>query len=365
MAGNTDELIQAIYQSNTDVNTDNNRSCLREIIAKKAENDNLDPSFVLADKVVQQALEMEDGRDIGLICATSLGGISSAESFLSKKLNGSKSSDPSNLINYPIPAIADFLVKKHKLKGPTASFSTACTSSFVALGYAMELLYAKEINKVLVCAVDVLCQQTIKGFKAIGASTEEPARPFDKDRKGLNLGEAAAAILLERTDFLSPGVIEITGYGLSNDSFHLTAPHPNGKGLRYAIDMAMDEAGILPDEIDIVHAHGTGTKYSDAMELTTLEQLFSDAAYPVPVFSTKGQTGHTLGPSGLLSLIIGCLSLRNGLIPGTKNFVSSEFDLKHIALDNKNNKNVKMTKILITSSGFTGHNGAIIAEKTV
>lgn len=366
IAENTDELAKAIFNGKAGLKTEkfasgNKKFCLGKV-GELERNDCLDRGVVLADKAIQQALKEEKKRDIGFINATSLGGIGIAESFLEKQFNG-KRTNQSHLINYPIPALAQMLVKKYRITGPVVSFSTACTSFFVALGYAIELLHIGAINKALVCAIDPLCRQTVEGFKAIGACSNEPSKPFDTERNGLNLGEAAAAILLEHIDSHSSGFVEIAGYGLTNDGFHLSAPHPDGKGLRYAIELAMRYAKITPSEVDVIHAHGTGTKYSDAMELAVFEKIFSENVKPIPTFSTKGQTGHTLGPSGLIALIGGCIALREGFIPGTRNFGTCEIDLKNIKLAQNSIKCKELNNILITCSGFTGHNGALIAKK--
>lgn len=322
-----------------------------------------DRSFVLADNVLQQALKKNENRQTGLICASSLGGILSAENYLKANLND-KISKKSQLMDYPVSSLGKYLTKKNKLNGPVISFSTACTSSFIALGYALELMHNGEIDSILVCSVDTLCEQTVNGFSAIGASSNEPARPFDIHRKGLNLGEAAAAVFLQREKASnSINSIKITGYGISNDAFHLTAPHPEGKGLLHAIEMAMKDAHIKADEIDAVHTHGTGTKYNDLMELKVLEQIFSGCGKKIPVFSTKGLTGHSLGPSGLIALISACIVLDKQFIPGTNYYTKSEIDLKHISLEDKSRTINGMKNILIISSGFTGHNGALIVQK--
>lgn len=359
---NISELYHNLYYSSDSLShVKNNTSSyyVGKINGFNHSNNRHDKSFSLAKQAIKQALSSTKDRNIGFIYATSLGGILSAETYLNHYLKGKKAKQ-SLLLDYPVSSLAHHLAKLFKFEGIVSSFSCACTSSFSALGYAIEVLTSGIHDKILICAADTLSQQTIHGFKAIGASSHEPARPFDENRNGMNLGEAAAAVLLERN---TDSTLTLRGYGNSNDAFHLTAPHPEGRGLKHAIDIAFSDSGLSVNDVDAIHLHGTGTKYNDAMELSLLEKIFASTGKKIPAFSTKTQTGHTLGPSGLLTLINSCLIIENQFIPGTLYFNQSEFKLEHLSITETVRHSTNVNTILIVSSGFTGHNSAVLINR--
>jgi 3-oxoacyl-[acyl-carrier-protein] synthase II len=196
-------------------------------------------------------------------------------------------------------------------------FSAACASSTIAVAQAAALISSGVEDSVLVIACDAVSEFVNAGFATMNALDPAGAHPFDRDRQGLNLGEAAAIALLmsgvRAAREQRPVFGTITGWASSNDATHVTRPERTGVQLARAIRQAMKRAGVEPDQIDFISAHGTGTGYNDAMEMAALRSLFS----PRPVFSVKGAWGHTLGAAGLLEILISLRALSEGIVPPT------------------------------------------------
>ena len=176
-------------------------------------------------------------------------------------------------------------------QGPIAALSCACASGLAALAYAARLIQSGSIDAALVVGADTLSPFVAQGFGALLALSPEPARPFDRHRMGLSLGEGAGAIVLSRHRHESIGY-SLAGWGQSNDANHITGPCRDGSGLVLAIQRALACAKIEPELVDLVHLHGTGTQYNDAMEARAMAQVFEEQPAAA---STKGQIGHTLG----------------------------------------------------------------------
>ncbi|MCA9671522.1 MAG: beta-ketoacyl-[acyl-carrier-protein] synthase family protein [Myxococcales bacterium] len=211
--------------------------------------------------------------------------------------------------------VTDIVADELGFDGPRLSLMTACSSSATALGVALDLLRSGRARWALAGGVEPLSRLTYGGFSALRALDPAPCRPFDRTRAGLNLGEAAAMMLLERADVLAPDDLALLGYGTSADAHHMTAPHPEGRGAAAAMSAALRDAGLAPAQVDYVNAHGTATQRGDAAEAAALRTVFGD--HPVVVSSTKGATGHTLGAAGALECSICAVALREGFFPPT------------------------------------------------
>jgi len=197
------------------------------------------------------------------------------------------------------------------LEGPASVVSNACSSSGKAFASAKRWLDAGVVDAVLVGGVDSLCQITLRGFRSLGLLAEEPSRPFSSERCGINIGEGAAFALLERT---GEGPL-LLGTGESADAHHMTTPDPEGRGACAAMRAALDEAGVSPDDVDYVNAHGTGTRFNDAMEATAIRKVLGGAD-PI-VVSTKGYVGHTLGAAGAMEAVFVMEALQAGWTPAS------------------------------------------------
>lgn len=199
-------------------------------------------------------------------------------------------------------------------KGPVLACSTACASSASALVGARNLLRSDACDAVIAGGVDIVSAAVALGFSALEAVSDEPCRPFSKDRKGITLGEGAAVFLVTK-ERLSPSAPRFLGAGESADAHHMTAPDPEGCGAALAMECALRDAGISSLDIDYVNLHGTGTPLNDAMESRAVAHVFPQG---VPASSTKSMTGHTLGAAGALELGICWLALSQEFNAGRK-----------------------------------------------
>ena len=249
--------------------------------------------------------------------------------------------------------------KHFKAKHTPIVVSNACISGVLALIVAKRLLLTKQYKNAVVVGADILSQFVVSGFQSLMAMSDEPCRPFDRDRKGINLGEGAATIVLttdeQMTDSNSALII---GEGLSNDANHISGPSRTGAELAHAVQLAMAGSGVGPSELSFVSAHGTATIYNDEMESKAFEIAGLTA---VPLHSLKGYYGHTLGAAGLIESVLCIHSLRNNVVLASKNY---EVNGVPIPL-NINIEVVRSTKFyaLKTASGFGGCNAAVVFSK--
>jgi 3-oxoacyl-[acyl-carrier-protein] synthase-1 len=198
-------------------------------------------------------------------------------------------------------------------RGPAWTISTACTSSAKPLASAQRLIAADVIDAAVVGGIDTLCALTLQGFHALQALDRGPCRPFSSERAGLSLGEGGVLALVEREG--EPRVL-VEGVGETSDAYHISAPHPEGRGALEAMREALSQAGCRPDQVDHVNAHGTGTQLNDISESAAIASLFGN---DVPVVSTKGYTGHTLGAAGAIEFAFSAYAIEEGWIPVSLN----------------------------------------------
>lgn len=198
------------------------------------------------------------------------------------------------------------------IEGPMAILSNACASSGKAFASARRWLGAGIVDAVLVGGADSLCQMTLRGFGSLGLLSPEPTRPFSKARRGINVGEGAAFVLVERE---GDGPM-LLGAGESADAHHMTRPDPDGAGARVSMEAALAESGVAPSEVDYVNSHGTGTPFNDAMEATAIRAALGHSTDPL-VVSTKGYVGHTLGAAGATEAVFVLQSLVDGWVPAS------------------------------------------------
>lgn len=238
--------------------------------------------------------------------------------------------------------------------------SAACASSTTAVARAAGLIRSGTANCVLIIACDSVTEFVFSGFSSLMALDKFAARPFDKNRNGLSLGEAAAYALImsesramrEKREITG----EISGWGLSNDANHMTGPSRDSDGLILSIKKALKTACIGAKDICFVAAHGTGTLYNDAMEMKAFHSIFKER---IPVYSIKGGTGHTLGATGLIEIIIALRSLREKTVPPTVNLQDADADA-HGWVSHQP-RTIKCSKMaLITNAGFGGINAAVV-----
>ena len=241
--------------------------------------------------------------------------------------------------------------------------SAACASSTAAVARAAAMIREEHCDCALVVACDSVTEFLFSGFSALMALDKSGARPFDKNRNGLTIGEAAAFALVmseERAKQEKREIVgRITGWGLSDDAYHMTRPSSDSAGRVLAIKKALKNAGIDQNSIGLISAHGTGTVYNDAMEIKAFDAIFNNKP---PVYSIKGAIGHTMGAAGLVEMIIALRGLKEETVPPTVNLKDCEEDAQ--AWVSSGSRSVDKEKMaLITSAGFGGINAALICHK--
>jgi len=247
-----------------------------------------------------------------------------------------------------------FVARQLGITGPAMTISTACSSSAKVFASATRWLACGLSDAVVVGGVDSLCLSVIHGFHSLQLVSMQPCRPFDRNRDGINLGEAAGFALLMRNPDSAPRV-SLLGYGESCDAYHMSSAHPDGLGAELAMQAAIARSGLSFGDIGYVNMHGTGTRSNDDIEARVCARLFPDT---VPVSSTKGWTGHTLGAAGITEAIIAMDALTVGLLPGNLNTENPEPDIAaHLLLENRE---ARIATAMSNSFGFGGNNCSLI-----
>jgi 3-oxoacyl-[acyl-carrier-protein] synthase-1 len=251
-------------------------------------------------------------------------------------------------------SLAAFVRAALELTGPAVVISSACSSSAKVFASARRAIEADLIDAAVVGGVDSLCLTTLYGFHSLQLVSRLPCRPFDATRDGISIGEAAAFALLERADASEAG-IALLGAGESSDAYHMSSPHPQGRGARAAMLQALASAALAPADIDYINFHGTGTPSNDESEAHAVAAVLGSG---VPGSSTKGATGHTLGAAGALEAVICALALRHGFMPGGVNTTTVDPALEVNYL--RENRPQRLTHVMSNSFGFGGSNCSLI-----
>jgi len=246
-----------------------------------------------------------------------------------------------------------------KFKNPNAPIviSNACISGIAALMFAKRLLETGAYENAVVIGADTITKFVFSGFKSFRALSNSRCKPFSADRDGINLGEAAATIILTTTQNSSNN-IQLKGAATSNDANHISGPSKTGDELSMAINTILSEANIAANEMDFISAHGTATLFNDEMEA---KAFHSSALFDVPINSLKGYFGHTLGAAGLIESVISLMSLENGVIVPTLGFTTLGVPVAANICREPIHKS--MRSFLKTASGFGGCNGAVVFSK--
>jgi len=261
-------------------------------------------------RAVARARARHGSDRIGIVVGSSTGGLDATEpAYRHYRNTGGHPHGFSLRRAHAFDAIGVLLQALLGISGPSYAVSTACTSSAKAIASARRLLRARVCDAVLVVGVDAVCETTVRGFHALRVLSQRPARPFCAERDGIHIGEAAALLLLERD---GDGPACIAAIGESSDAHAMSAPQPEGLGAADAIERALREAAIDPSEVDYVNAHGTGTQQNDAAESRAIARALPAS---VPVGSSKGLTGHTLGACGALETLFAALAIIHGVLP--------------------------------------------------
>lgn len=297
----------------------------------------------------------------GLISATTVGGMDMTEKYFHsydenvaarKHIVGHEAGDVTN-------KMADYI----GLKGFVTTISTACSSAANAILLGAKMIETGQLDRVIVGGTDALCKFTINGFKTLMILSDEENAPFDDNRKGLNLGEAAAYLVLESDEVVKKEnkkvLAYVSGYANANDAFHQTASSEDGEGAYLAMHKALESAGLKISDIDYINVHGTATPNNDLSEGIAMKRVFGDN---VPVFSsTKPFTGHTLAAAAAVEAVYSVLAIQNELVYPNKNFKTPMKEFNLIPQTELMHK--KLNHVLSNSFGFGGNCSTVIFSK--
>ena len=309
-------------------------------------------------EAVRAAIAKYGLQRIGVFLGTSTSGILQTELAYRRRdpVSGALPADFIYGTTHNTFSVADFTRHYFGLAGPAVVVSSACSSSAKVFGSARRMMAAGLIDAAVVGGVDSLCLTTLYGFNSLGLISEQACRPFDTQRNGISIGEAAAFALLERIpEHPDADAVLLLGIGESSDAYHMSSPHPDGLGARMAMQDALKMAGLQSSEIDYINLHGTATRSNDAAEGKAVHSVFGS---DTPCSSTKGATGHTLGAAGGVEAVICALVLQHGLLPAGLNTrqLDPTFDLDYVL----ENREQPVARVLSNSFGFGGTNCSLV-----
>ncbi|MGI8479817.1 MAG: beta-ketoacyl-ACP synthase II [Gaiellaceae bacterium] len=312
---------------------------------------------------------------VGAACGTGIGGLYAFEDcFQSLLERGPDRTSPFSIIQIIPNMAAAWISMELGTRGPLATQTTACAASNMAIGDGLDAIRLGRAEAMFCGGTEApITRVGIAGFtsmRALSRRNDDPhrgSRPFDADRDGFVMGEAGAVLVLEELEHArARGAkihAELLGYGVSSDATHVTEPDPTGENPARAMQMAFSDAGITPDQVDYVNAHGTSTPLGDPAETRVLKlALGEENAYATPVSSTKGATGHTLGAAGAVEAIFTIFALQHGLLPPTINYETEDptCDLDYIP----NDARPAALEIGVSNSfGFGGHNAFVVFRR--
>ena len=319
-------------------------------------------------------LDKEDRERIGVVVGTAMAG----HAFILEQHDVYKEKGPMRINPFTALTVfpdapASFISIDLGIHGPSFSLATACSSALDAVGYAFNAIRKRELDVILMGGAEAtVFPQAFSAFcmlRAMSQRNDEPeraSRPFDKDRDGFVLGEGAGMLVLEDLEHAKRRgahiYAEILGFGMTCDAYHMTAPEPSGRQAARAIQLALKDAGVKPQDIDYINAHGTSTLLNDKTETLVIKQVFGQNAYQIPVSATKSMIGHLIGAAGAVELIATVLSMEHQVIPPTINYEVPDPDCDLDYVPNVSRK-ATIDFALKNSFGFGGKNSALVIRK--
>jgi 3-oxoacyl-[acyl-carrier-protein] synthase II len=301
---------------------------------------------------------------IGVSLGAGTGDLLRNESYYFTMLSaGIDHARPSSIYNHFSNTPVDVIASTFGLTGLRACFVSACSSSTIAIGHAAEAIIDGQLDAAVCGGTDALARLTFSGFNALRLMDPEPCRPFDASRNGMNIGEGASILVLEdyaRAQARGAHIYaELSGYSLSCEAFHPTAPEPEGRAVATMIRAALESAGVTADEIDHVNCHGTATLQNDKAEAKGLHVVFGDRARTIPVNSVKAMIGHCLGAAGAMEAAVLALTIARGIIPPTINHTTTDPDCDLDIVANTP-REMPVRCGLSTSLAFGGNDSALV-----
>jgi 3-oxoacyl-[acyl-carrier-protein] synthase II len=326
----------------------------------------------LAVVATQDAIGNSDSSifsESGIVMASTVGGLTEIDAGIAKD-PAAWYRRPGGLLraaSYPFAHVADAIGEHFGIHGPRCAISVACASGAMAIALAANMLLDGAAPIMLAGGSDPLCPFTLSGFNALRALDPDPCSPFDQNRKGLNLGEGSAVLVLETlagADARNAKVLAVLhGWAMTNDAFHATAPHEEGRGLADCIGLSMEMANVNANDIGYVNAHGTGTPLNDSAEANAYETAFRARNRPIPVSSTKSYFGHCLGAAGALEAAITIMAVRSGaLLPTLR--LTNPIAIPGVDWLRGEVRRQPLPLAMSASSGFGGSNTVLIFGST-
>jgi 3-oxoacyl-[acyl-carrier-protein] synthase II len=303
--------------------------------------------------------------ETGVFFGAGSGGMRSIEIYR-RAIHDRRRPSPSLLVPYALNTPTDLIAQCWGLGGPRLTVSTVCTSSTNALGLAFRAVREGRARAILAGGGDGLCELTFAGFNSMRAVDPEPCRPFDRNRRGLSLGEGAAFLVIESLDGArARGVeprAEFLGYGHSSEAFHITAPDTTGAEVARTLRLALADAGLSPDAIDHINAHGTATPYNDVAESRGIGIALGERAREIPICSIKAMVGHCLGAAGAVEAVAAVRTLQTGWIPPTIHYETPDPDCPFDYVPNRPRR-TKPRTALSSNFAFGGNNAALVFRR--
>ena len=324
--------------------------------------------LVAATEAVSQSgldLAQEDPTRLGVILGGGTSGLLDSEAVYEVWLNGGKGR-PSRVLNHLPDAITDRVAQRFGLEGVKSTITTACSSAANAMGYAYDVIVAGLADVVVTGGSDVLARLTYGGFNSLRSVDPDPCRPFDRERRGLSIGEAAGILVFEEEERArrrgAPILGEFLGYGVTSDAFHMTAPDPSGAAGARTIRAALDAAGRDAADVDYVNAHGTATPQNDSAETAALKVALGDRAKAIPVSSIKSMIGHCLCASGAIEAVATVMTVREGRIPPTIHYENPDpaCDLDYVPNEARE---LPVALALSNSFAFGGNSSVVVISR--
>jgi len=328
------------------------------------------------EALAQSGLKIEESnRDrVGVLIGSGIGGIGTLiEQYEIMRQRGPERVSPFLIPMMISDGAAGAIAIRIGARGPNMSLATACASGTNSLGEAAEMIRRGAADAMIAGAAEAaITAIAIAGMNVMTAlstrndAPEKASRPFDKNRDGFVMGEGAGVLIMESLEYAQARganiLCEFSGYGTSDDAYHISAPAENGAGAVIAMRLALENAGLNLDEIDYINAHGTSTALNDKSETAAIKTLFGAQAYRIPVSSTKSMTGHLLGASGALEGVICAMALMNNILPPTINYETPDPDCDLDYVPNQPRK-ADLRNVISNSFGFGGHNATLALSR--
>lgn len=319
--------------------------------------------------------ETVDRDRVGVLVGSGIGGMETIEQQARNLIE----KGPRRVSAFMIPALISNIASgvvaiEYGLKGPNFGVVSACATGSHAIGESVRIMQSGDADIMLAggseSSITALAYAGFCSMKAMSSNyndtPETSSRPFDLNRDGFVMGEGAGVLVLETESSAKKRgakiYAEIVGYGCTNDAYHITAPTPDGYGLSLAIRNCLKKAGVTPEQVDYINAHGTSTKYNDSTETGCIKNVFGEHAYKVPVSSTKSMTGHLLGAAGAVEAIACIKAINTGVVPPTMNYETPDPDCDLDYVPNEA-REMNVDYALSNNLGFGGHNTSILFKK--